>query len=145
MLERAGNSLREPLAKLRQPAEVGWIRATEESDEGDPGPVLHELLRQLKSHRATGAETGDDVGAARLEGADLGGEIGGQILDALERLVAPVDPRRLQAEERLIVAQRLGERAVAEDVAVMPRHRKDRHAIGRPHRISRGAAHPLSV
>src|SRR5437764_13860119 len=63
-----------------------------------------------------------------VECADLRCEVRREVLDARERLAPAVETRRLQPEERLVLAQVLHERAVTEDIAVMSRHAKHRSA-----------------
>ncbi len=85
------------------------------------------MLRQLERHRAAGAKAGDDIGPVRPERPYLVREVAGYFLDAGERFAVPVQPRRLQPEERPLVAQDLGERPIAEDIAVMAGDGEHRH------------------
>src|SRR5437879_4194902 len=103
--------------------------------------ALQQLSPQLERHGAAGAEAGDDARAAGLERPDLLREVRREVLDAREWLAPAVEPGRLEPEEGLVVAQVLRQRAVAEYVAVVPRHREygraraaslERHDRARP-------------
>src|SRR5205823_6686164 len=87
-----------------------------------------QLTRQLERHRAAGAEAGENVRAVRLERPHLLREVRREILDAPERLAPAVEPGRLEPEEGLVVAQLLCQRAIAEQITVVPGHREDRRA-----------------
>src|SRR5262245_56209045 len=103
--------------------EVHRVRAAEERQYLDLDSACKKLLRQLESHRAAGAEAGDDDRCVcGPECADLGREIGGELSDSRQRLGLAVEPWRLQPEERLLLAKGAGEVAVAEHIAVVPRH-----------------------
>ena len=54
--------------------------------------------------------------------------MGGQVLDARQRLPVAVETRRLQAEKRLLLTQVMREGAEAEDITVVSAERKDGRA-----------------
>ena len=117
--------LGDPSTQLRQEPVPGRIRAPKQTDEADGRTALQKLSRQLECNAAAGAKANNDVRAVGPERADLACEVPGQILDPREQLALAIETRRLQPEERLIVAKVLHQRTVAEDVAVVSGHRKN--------------------
>src|SRR3954470_13289888 len=90
------------LAQLWQRAIPMRIGTGEQRDECNARPALGELARQLEGDRTARAVARDDHGTAiAVKGADLVGEIRGEILDARQWLGLPVDTRRLEPKERL--------------------------------------------
>src|SRR5207248_360504 len=65
-------------------------------------------------------KTAYEIRTARLERPHLVGEVRCEVLHPRERRASTVEPRGLEAEERLVVAQLLRQGAVAEHVAVVP-------------------------
>src|SRR5262249_59747453 len=94
--------LREAIPELRAAREIHRVGATEERQEAHLGAAARELARQLERGRAAGAEPGDDARALLARGADLAGEIAGEVFHARERSARAVEARRLQPVERLI-------------------------------------------
>jgi hypothetical protein len=75
--------------------------------------------RQLETDDAASAVAGDDARAVRPEGPDLRCEVRRELLDTRKRFAVAIDTRRLEPEERLILAQMPHEGTVAEDVAIV--------------------------
>src|SRR6266480_1696106 len=126
--ERAGVHADTAHLLAQAPPELRWhpvparIRAAEQRHEAHVRAALQQLAPELERHRAARAEAGDDVRVARLERSDLVREVGGEVLHARERLAPAIESGRLEPEERLVLAQVLRQGAVAEHVAVVPRH-----------------------
>src|SRR5690349_18459398 len=117
---------REAIPELHAAREVHRVGATEERQETHFGAAARQLARQLEGDRAAGAEPGDDARARLARGADLAGEIAGELFHAREWRASAVEARGLQPEERLIGAEGARQRAVAEHVAVVAGHPVDR-------------------
>ncbi len=101
-------------------------------------PLGGKLARELERTRAARAVARDDARAARVEGADLGGEVRGERLYALERPAARVEPGRMQPVERLLRSEVAHEVLVGEEVARVPADAVDRDAAAaRLHRHDR--------
>src|SRR5436190_10928484 len=125
MPDEPHDALSQPVADLGHAPIPRRKGTAKESETLDGCAVTAKLLRQLESDAAAGAVAGDDARAC-LEGAYLGSEVRGEFLDGCQWLAAPVEAGRLQTEERLIVAEFTGERAITKNVSIVSGSAEDR-------------------
>ncbi len=84
----------------------------DQRDEAELLPGSVELLRHLEGHEAAKREAADEVGPARLDGAEGLDIVSGHLLDGAIGRSEAVEPERLETIEGLIRAELAGEREV---------------------------------
>src|SRR5688572_15943037 len=135
MSQNAARLVRDAQRHLGRPPEVAGERTAEKRNGMDLGARGFELARKLPGNAAACAVPRDDVRPVEAQALHLGGKVGSELFDALERRFGAVEAGQLQPVERTLGAKALREGAEAEYVAVVPGRGEDRDCA--PRRLQR--------
>jgi hypothetical protein len=118
----------ESKSHLRTKPISGCVGSAKKRDCFNGRASAQELLRQFESGRAACAIASNYIRTLWLKRFGLGGEVSRQFFYAPQRFGLAIQPRRLQAEEWLLIAQILRKRAITENIPVVPGDGKNRCA-----------------
>ena len=117
----------QPQTDLRAEPIGRGVRSAKQGHDTDPLARPQELPCQFKSNASAGAVAGNNKRTVWLKGGDLRGKISCQLFDAAQRLRVAVEPRRLQSEKGLILAQMPHQRSISKNVAIVTGDRENRN------------------